>query len=184
MNHSICMEFVTSCGLPGIKLECPFQNNFKKCPKMEQRRPGSGFLQRGKNSIFAATPSVGMVSNGYVGTKSYVNNRRIYTRLDSCLVILPPSGKKPRAIVKFLGGAFIGAVPEVSYSYLLELLAGEGYLIISVPYNVTFDHAQAAREIYERFNACFDILSKSGLPSANLTATEFVHLPLYSVGHR
>lgn len=131
------------------------------------------------------------VSNGYVGTgrnnymKSSNNNNssRIYERLESCLVIPPPTGKKPRAIVKFLGGAFIGAVPEVTYSYLLELLANEGYLIISVPYNVTFDHAQAAREIYERFIACLDRISTSGLPSANLTATEFVHLPLYSVGH-
>lgn len=69
-------------------------------------------------------------------------------------------------------------------SYLLKLLANEGYLIISVPYNVTFDHAQAAKEIYERFHACFNRISTSGLPSANLTATEFVHLPLYSVGHR
>lgn len=131
------------------------------------------------------------VSNGYVGTwrnnymKSSNNNNssRIYERLESCLVIPPPTGKKPRAIVKFLGGAFIGAVPEVTYSYLLELLANEGYLIISVPYNVTFDHAQAAREIYERFIVCLDRISTSGLPSANLTATEFVHLPLYSVGH-
>ncbi|CAL5428735.1 unnamed protein product [Camellia sinensis] len=131
------------------------------------------------------------VSNGYVGTgrnnymKSSNNNNssRIYERLESCLVIPPPTGKKPRAIVKFLGGAFIGAVPEVTYSYLLELLANEGYLIISVPYNVTFDHAEAAREIYERFIACLDRISTSGLPSANLTATELFNLPLYSVGH-
>ncbi|GMP92215.1 hypothetical protein CsSME_00042530 [Camellia sinensis var. sinensis] len=131
------------------------------------------------------------VSNGYVGTgrnnfmKSSNNNNssRIYERLESCLVIPPPTGKKPHAIVKFLGGAFIGAVPEVTYSYLLELLANEGYLIISVPYNVTFDHAEAAREIYERFIACLDRISTSGLPSANLTATELFNLPLYSVGH-
>ncbi|XP_028126360.1 uncharacterized protein LOC114323085 isoform X8 [Camellia sinensis] len=74
------------------------------------------------------------VSNGYVGTgrnnymKSSNNNNssRIYERLESCLVIPPPTGKKPRAIVKFLGGAFIGAVPEVTYSNgaLLQLLTG------------------------------------------------------------
>lgn len=69
-------------------------------------------------------------------------------------------------------------------SYLLELLAAEGYLIISVPYNVTFDHAQAAREIYERFHTCVDKILTSGLPIANLTASEFVQLPFYSVGHR
>ncbi|GFZ08694.1 initiation factor 4F subunit [Actinidia rufa] len=164
-------------GVWGIKLDYPFQNKFRKfshtSPKIAKR-----------NASFAAT--LRMVSNGSVGRsrKNYVNSQRIYTRLDSCLVIPPLNRKKPRAIVKFLGGAFIGAVPEVTYSYLLELLANEDYLIISVPYDVTFDHAQAAREIYERFNACFDRLSTCGLPSANLTATEFANLPLYSVGHR
>jgi hypothetical protein len=45
-------------------------------------------------------------------------NNKVYTRLDSCLVIPPPPKfKKPRAIVKFLGGAFVGAVPELTYRY-------------------------------------------------------------------
>ncbi|THG00399.1 hypothetical protein TEA_024618 [Camellia sinensis var. sinensis] len=159
----------------------PYANAYQAVPVLEQQH-------RHQHTVPSLTRTA---SNGYVGTgrnnymKSSNNNnsRRIYERLESCLVIPPPTGKKRRAIVKFLGGAFIGAVPEVTDSYLLELLANEGYLIISVPYNVTFDHAQAAREIYERFIACLDRISTSGLPSANLTATEFVHLPLYSVGH-
>ena len=66
-----------------------------------------------------------MLSNGYVGRD--INNSssfkipnnnssssKIYRRQDSCLVIAPPNGKTPRAIIKFLGGAFIGAVPEVT----------------------------------------------------------------------
>lgn len=63
------------------------------------------------------SPSSG-VWNGNFGatsTGSNRNNGRIYTRMDSCLVIPPPNGKKPRAIIKFLGGAFIGAVPELTY---------------------------------------------------------------------
>ncbi|KAK9099596.1 hypothetical protein Syun_026641 [Stephania yunnanensis] len=108
---------------------------------------------------------------------------KMYRRLDSCLVVPPPEGKKPRAIIKFLGGAFIGAVPEVTYSHLIDLLAREGYLIISVPYNVTFDHSQAAREVYEKFNACLNVVSTSGLPYADLSAEELARLPVYSVGH-
>ncbi|XP_010273904.1 PREDICTED: uncharacterized protein LOC104609313 isoform X2 [Nelumbo nucifera] len=68
-------------------------------------------------------------------------------------------------------------------SYLIELLAKEGFLIISVPYNVTFDHSQAAQEVYEKFNSCLDMILTSGLPDANLSAGELVHLPIYSVGH-
>uniref|UniRef100_M1BVA3 Uncharacterized protein n=1 Tax=Solanum tuberosum TaxID=4113 RepID=M1BVA3_SOLTU len=103
--------------------------------------------------------------------------------MDSCLVIPPPKGIKPKAIIKFVGGAFIGAVPEVTYSYLLENLAREGYLIICVPYNVTFDHAQVTRQVFERFHACFDSILASGLPDSGFSAAEIVDLPLYSVGH-
>ena len=121
------------------------------------------------------------------------SSTKIYTRLDSCLVIPPPPiFKKPRAIIKFLGGAFVGAVPELTYrffyplcldgwiywfrylektgrcyfvisSYLKELLAKEGYLIVSVPYNVTFDHEQAAKQVYQRFNSCLDAIVLSGV---------------------
>ena len=62
-----------------------------------------------------------MVSDAYVGrTTSIRVNSKMYTKLDSCLVVPPTSNRsKPRAIIKFLGGAFIGAVPEVTYGYLL-----------------------------------------------------------------
>ncbi|XP_057799077.1 uncharacterized protein LOC131014921 [Salvia miltiorrhiza] len=120
--------------------------------------------------------SEGSGSFGYGGGK-------IYRRLGSCLVIPPTKGRKPKALVKFLGGAFIGAVPEVTYSYLLGLLAEEGYLIISVPYNVTFDHEQVTREIYQRFHTCLDSILSTGLPDCGISAADIADLPFYSVGH-
>ena len=48
------------------------------------------------------------------------NYSKIYKRVGSCLVIPPPKGRKPKGIIKFLGGAFIGAVPEVSYRFHLN----------------------------------------------------------------
>lgn len=56
-----------------------------------------------------------MISSRYGGRNSNIN--KIYKRLESCLVIPPPRGKPPRAIVQFLGGAFIGAIPEVTYGF-------------------------------------------------------------------
>lgn len=70
------------------------------------------------------------------------------------------------------------------FSYVIELLAKEGFLIISVPYNVTFDHAHATKQVYERFNACLDSILTSGLPRSNLTPAQLSNLPLFSVGHR
>ncbi|KHN08371.1 hypothetical protein glysoja_040828 [Glycine soja] len=63
-----------------------------------------------------------MVSDVYVGgDTSFRVNSKMYTKLDSCLVIPPtPNRAKPRAIVKFLGGAFIGVVPKVNYGPATE----------------------------------------------------------------
>lgn len=69
-------------------------------------------------------------------------------------------------------------------SYLLGLLANEGYLIISVPYNVTFDHSKAATEVYDKFHLCLDSILTSGLPNDDVSSAQLVDLPLYSVGHR
>lgn len=78
----------------------------------------------GTSSTLFLSLNTTMLSNGYVGRGSSSSsikipnnssNSRIYRRQDSCLVIAPPNGKTPRAIIKFLGGAFIGAVPEVTY---------------------------------------------------------------------
>ncbi|KAJ4850364.1 hypothetical protein Tsubulata_031316 [Turnera subulata] len=141
-----------------------------------------------------ATLSIKMASNGYVGpiwqrsggggSSSSNSKRKLYTSVESCLVVAPPNkATKPRAIIKFLGGAFLGAVPEVTYGCLIELLAKEGFVVVLVPYNVTFDHSRAANQVYERFNRCLESILSSGLPDSNLTAAELSGLPVYSVGH-
>lgn len=123
------------------------------------------------------------ISAGYsagIGTPP----RRNYNQLARCLVVPPlPTGKRPRAIIKFLGGAFIGAVAEVFYSLFMDLLAKEGFLVVAVPYNVTFDHAQAAKEVYDKFNSCMDNLLASGFSPANLTPNDILELPVYCIGH-
>jgi hypothetical protein len=77
--------------------------------------PGNGITAAGKPSRLTTR----MVSNGYVsgerGRSFRFRDIKIYRRRDSCLIIAPPNGIRPRAIIKFLGGAFIGAVPEVTY---------------------------------------------------------------------
>ncbi|XVF35237.1 hypothetical protein REPUB_Repub18cG0128200 [Reevesia pubescens] len=154
----------------------PQRTNFLNFHSLVPRPVSNGFVCWGS--------SFGFINNITSNSNyNYNSNNKIYKRLDSCLIIPPYGNKKPRAIIKFLGGAFIGAVPEVSYSYLIELLAKEGFLVISVPYNVTFDHEQAAKQVYERFNACLDNILAFGFSDANLTPADIVNLPLFSVGH-
>ncbi|XP_022750034.1 uncharacterized protein LOC111299224 [Durio zibethinus] len=154
----------------------PQRTSFLNFQSRVLRPFSNGFSCRG--SSFGFTDNI--TSN--FNYNNSVNNK-IYRRVDSCLIIPPTGNRKPHAIIKFLGGAFIGAVPEVTYSYLIELLAKEGFLIISVPYNVTFDHEQAAKLVYERFNTCLDNILAFGFPDADLTPVDLIDLPIFSVGH-
>ncbi|CAI9755538.1 unnamed protein product [Fraxinus pennsylvanica] len=172
---------------PKLKFKPPFLNNSTYSPSNIPRNYKKPRHWQSLSPRMAVNPSsyaqIGRRIDNVKNNYSYSNSNKIYKRLDSCLVIPPPQGVKPKALIKFLGGAFIGAVPEVTYSYLLELLAKEGYLIISVPYNVTFDHAQVTKEIYERFHACLDSILASGLPENGLSGVEIADLPFYSIGH-
>jgi hypothetical protein len=46
----------------------------------------------------------------------------------------------PKGVVQFIGGAFFGTFPTVSYRYFLENLFEEGYTIIALPFRFTFRH--------------------------------------------
>ncbi|XP_050218865.1 uncharacterized protein LOC126669444 [Mercurialis annua] len=187
------MELATS--LSSISSHNPTPHGYSPIKIGSFKHPSSNFSPWSYKHTATVTQTsfTKMVSDGYVSrgsnflrnyTSSTTNkNTTSYTKIDSCVVIPPPKGKKPRAIIKFLGGAFIGAVPEVTYGFLIELLAKEGYVVVLVPYNVTFDHSHAANQVYQRFNACLDILLASGLPDANLTPAQLVGLPVFSVGH-
>ncbi|KEH39891.1 DUF1350 family protein [Medicago truncatula] len=151
----------------GLKYQ--HSNSFNKCFK----------LQSLSTKIVSATTNI--ASDMYIGRNNSSN--KIYTNLNSCLVIPPPTSTKPRAIIKFIGGAFVGAIPQLTYGYLIELLAKEGFVVVVVPYNVTFDHSLAAKQVYDKFHSSLDTLLTSGLPQANLSPAQLGGLPVFSVGH-
>ncbi len=84
-------------------------------------------------------------------------------------VYLPRS---PRAIIHFLGGAFVATAPQITYKLLLEDLAQQGYGIIATPFFNTFDHYAITDEVYRSFERVLARLPRS-----------VSGLPIYGVGH-
>ena len=84
--------------------------------------------------------------------------------------------ERPRAIIHFLGGAFVAAAPNVTYQWLLENLAREGYLIVATPFINTFDHKAIAQEVLITFNQAMHYLYKRVFPASDF-------LPVYGLGH-
>ena len=88
--------------------------------------------------------------------------------------ILKPSVEDgpPRALLHFLGGALVGAVPHVAYRYMLERLADKGYLVIATPYNLSFDHLDTCDVVIQRFERI-----------APMLARQYGAIPVVGVGH-
>jgi hypothetical protein len=87
-------------------------------------------------------------------------------------ILVPPN---PIAVLHFLGGAFVAAVPQVTYQRLLRSLAYEGYAIVATPFVNTFDHRAIARAVLSSFEQTYDYLYDSALRRKAL--------PIYGIGH-
>jgi hypothetical protein len=88
-------------------------------------------------------------------------------------VLIP---RKPIGIIHFLGGAFVATLPHITYRWLLEHLAEEGYLIIATPFVNTLDHIAIAQSVLLKFEYTLEKLQDSGQLRQR-------YLPTYGLGH-
>jgi hypothetical protein len=87
-------------------------------------------------------------------------------------IVVPP---RPKAIVHFLGGAFVAAAPHVTYRMLLESLAEAGYAVVATPFVNTFDHVAIARQVILAFDRALDYLYGRVFQQR--------YVPIYGLGH-
>jgi len=73
-------------------------------------------------------------------------------------VLFPPDKRAPEAVVHFLGGAFVGAAPQLAYRPLLEALSSRGVVVVATPFSTAFDHLRIADEIQYKFDRCMGAL--------------------------
>jgi len=88
-------------------------------------------------------------------------------------VLIP---RQPISIIHFLGGAFVGTAPSVTYRWLLAELGKQGYAVITTPFVNTLDHAAIARSVLNRFENILERLQGRNLLSRG-------YLPIYGIGH-
>ncbi|MGK7945155.1 MAG: DUF1350 family protein [Microcystaceae cyanobacterium] len=84
--------------------------------------------------------------------------------------------RDPKAMIHFLGGAFVGTAPSITYRWLLEQLAKEGYGIVATPFLNTFDHTAIARIVLNRYETIIERLYTQNKISQR-------YLPTYGLGH-
>ncbi len=88
-------------------------------------------------------------------------------------VILP---QNPIGIIHFLGGAFVGSAPHVTYRLLLEYLAAKGFIVIATSFVNTLDHITIAKQVLLNFERALVRLEDRSIIGKG-------YLPIYGVGH-
>jgi hypothetical protein len=65
---------------------------------------------------------------------------------------------QPKGIIRFIGGAFFGSFPTLSYRYFLEKLFKSGYTIVAIPFRFTFEHWSVSLSLLEEQNELQNLL--------------------------
>ncbi len=88
-------------------------------------------------------------------------------------VLIPP---RPKAIIHFLGGAFVATAPQITYRWLLEQLAQQGYAVVATPFLNTLNHGIMAKKVIWTFeDGLEDLYASRRLRQRGL--------PIYGLGH-
>lgn len=96
--------------------------------------------------------------------------RMKWERIHGNFVLKPP--KRAKAVIHFIGGAFVGAAPHIAYSTLLERLMRRGYCIVATPYDLSLDYLATIADITSKWEAIETDL-----------ALEYGSIPVIGVGH-
>ena len=56
---------------------------------------------------------------------------------------------QPKGVIQFIGGAFFGSFPTVSYRYLLRRIYDAGYTVVAIPFRFSFRHWSIALSLLE-----------------------------------
>lgn len=104
-------------------------------------------------------------------------NGTSWKEVEGCWVLYPPGAERAdssgvKCVIHMVGGAFVGAAPQVAYRRLLEALAERGALIIATPYATGFDHLKTVDQVYFSFSRCIKSLG----PGIQM-------VPSYGLGH-
>eukprot|EP01025_Chloroclados_australasicus_P003557 TRINITY_DN1084_c0_g1_i8.p1 TRINITY_DN1084_c0_g1~~TRINITY_DN1084_c0_g1_i8.p1 ORF type:complete len:452 (-),score=42.17 TRINITY_DN1084_c0_g1_i8:334-1689(-) len=130
-------------------------------------RPQNG--RSNSNNVPAFSNIERMIQNTINGPDPEGN----WEEIEGCWVLRPPASVgKPEAVVHLLGGAFVGAAPQITYRLLSKSLAARNVMVITTPYATGFDHLRCVDEIQYKFTRCMGVL-----------AAEVKGLPIYGVGH-
>ncbi|GAB5372536.1 hypothetical protein AAMO2058_001674100 [Amorphochlora amoebiformis] len=158
----------------------------KPSPDLSQRSRSNetsmGILRDIASSDRAATaPRVGnQIGESPAASISTLAPSSQWEKLEDSWVLRPPEGTPWKAVAHFTGGAFAGAVPQVTYNLFLRALAERGVFIIATPFSTRFDYNRCADEAFGAYGRVRANLSSEADP---ISKKKLSSLPVFGIGH-
>lgn len=142
--------------------------------------PAAAAAAAGVAPAAAAAPRVGVVGapppGGAAGTAWLGADPLGAAAASAAATAAVPPADVPRvpakAVLHFIGGAFVGAIPHTAYRTLLTRLAARGYIILATPYSLSFNY----------LSTLSSLLTPYGRATTSL-ALDYGPLPVIGVGH-
>eukprot|EP00955_Chlamydomonas_euryale_P021042 222850-Chlamydomonas_euryale.AAC.9 len=98
-----------------------------------RQHPASGQLSNPLPSSASQNPVFNFVETAIQRTfnNQQPGHRNDWREVEGAYVLFPPNNKAPEAVVHFMGAAFVGAAPQISYRLFLEALSNRNILPLS-----------------------------------------------------
>jgi len=151
-----------------VHVRASYQSNGQLIPGTSTTPGMNGSPAAPTRSVFGQMEKV--INNTF--NNQSPGQRNDWRESEGAWVLFPPNNRAPEAVVHFLGGAFVGAAPQISYRLFLEALSNRDVLVIATPYSTGFDHLRIADESQFKFDRALRSIGN-----------EVVGLPVYGVGH-
>lgn len=95
-----------------------------------------------------------------------------WEKVDEGLFLLRPRSERPRAVLCFVGGALVGAAPQLTYGRFLRRLVQRGCAVLAASYSAAFD-----------YDAVADLLELRFARGLGLLPDGLGELPIWGLGH-
>jgi acetyl esterase/lipase len=93
-----------------------------------------------------------------------------WERVNGAYLLRPPG--RAKGVIHFIGGAFLGKAPHISYRTFLELLADRGFCVVASSYDLRLDYLAITADIVSQWEAVETDL-----------ALDYGTIPVIGVGH-
>ncbi|KAJ6943907.1 hypothetical protein NC652_009364 [Populus alba x Populus x berolinensis] len=171
--HLLAANGPRKCNTRSSRIFCTYEDPVRKPPQ-----PSPSSSSSSSSAIQLYNQIERLLTETSRQSQDYWGGSKDWSEVEIVLIssqgswVLKPKSSRPKSVVHFIGGIFVGAAPQLTYRLFLERLAEKGVLVIATPYASGFDYFFIADEVQFKFDRCLRFLQET-----------VQDVPTFGIGH-